>query len=134
MTPDLQAALICEDVRMEISGSNSLIGVLSAIAAPALPVRALKLCVFTRWTSGRGEYVQRTRILSHDDEKEVASTETKFTLATEENHATNVAVFGGLEFNHFGHYPVEILLDNDLVLRFSLPVVKVDPQQQMPSS
>ena len=54
VNPDLQAALACEDVRLEVSGSNTLVGVINAIMAPAFPLRIMKLCVYTRWCSGQG--------------------------------------------------------------------------------
>jgi len=126
MTPDLQAALICEDVRLEVSGSNSLVGVLNAILAPSFPLRVIKLCVFTRWCSGQGGFRQTTRILSAEDESELSHTETKFALRDEDIHATNVAVFAGLEFKRPGDYPVEILLDDDLKLRFNLRVLQLE--------
>lgn len=126
MTPDLQAALLCEDVRIEASGSNTLVGVLHAIVTPMLPVRIMKLCVFTRWCSGMGEFTQTTRILSEDESTELGRTETRFKLGNSDNHATNVAVFGGLEFKSSGDYPIEILLDGDLELRFNLRVVQIE--------
>ncbi len=125
MTPDLQAALVCEDVRIEASGSNTLVGVINVIAAPGMPVRILKLCVYTRWCSGKGQFTQRTRMLSSSEEKVLMQTDTQFQLPSEENHATNVAVFGGVEFQEPGDYPVEILLDGDLILRFNLRVLQV---------
>jgi hypothetical protein len=122
--PDLQAALVCEDVRLEVSGSNTLVGVVNIIAAPVMPVRVLKVCVFTRWCSGEGDFVQTTRLLGNEDETELAKCDTRFRLVSEENHATNIAVFGGIEFPVPGDYPVEILLDGDLCLRFPLKVIQ----------
>jgi hypothetical protein len=124
--PDLQCALLCEDVRLEASGANTLVGVMHLIASPGLPVRVMKFCVYTRWCNGVGTYTQTTRILSpEDDEAELTRTETPFKLLSEDSHATNVAVFGGVEFGSVGDYPVEILLDGDLILRFPLRVMVV---------
>jgi len=126
MIPDLQAALLCEDVRIEASGSNTLVGVLHAIATPVLPVRIMKLCVFTRWCSGLGEFSQTTRILSEDENTELGKTVTPFKLKDSDNQATNVAVFGGLEFTSAGDYPIEISLNGDLKMRFNLRVVQIE--------
>ncbi|MEM6884670.1 MAG: hypothetical protein AAF571_06520 [Verrucomicrobiota bacterium] len=128
MVPDLQSSLVCEDVRIEAAGSNTLVGVINTINAPQLPIRLLKLCVFTRWCSGEGSFTQTTKILNLDEEVMV-QTETNFHLAGEEHHATNVAVFGGVEFSHPGHYPVEILLDGELELRYSIQVHVSEPKQ-----
>jgi hypothetical protein len=125
MRPDLQCALVCEDVRLEASGANTLVGVMNIIPAPSLPIRIMKFCVYTRWVNGIGQYNQTTRILGPEEDNEMTRTETPFQLVNEDNHATNVAVFGGVEFTAAGDYPVEILLSGDLVLRFPLRVVRV---------
>ncbi|NJL19284.1 MAG: hypothetical protein HC901_03100, partial [Bdellovibrionaceae bacterium] len=62
------------------------------------------------------------------NESEITHSDTRFLLNAPEVHTTNIAVFGGLEFPHPGLYPVEILLDADLVLRFPLHVVQIHPQ------
>ena len=36
------------------------------IRVPQLPVTAQKLCVYTRWTSGLGQFVEATRFLAPD--------------------------------------------------------------------
>jgi hypothetical protein len=126
--PDLQAALLCEDVRLEVSGSNTLVGVLNMIAVPVVPFRVLKLCVFTRWGNGQGNYVQQVRILTPTHEEPIAQSDTPFKLANNETHATNVALFGGLEFKEAGDYPVEIVLNGDLRSRFFLRVMQVKPK------
>lgn len=131
ITPDLQAALVCEDVRLEASGANTLVGVINVIAAPEYPLRVIKLCVYTRWTGGQGSFKQTTRILN-DDEKEIGRIETPFQLRGADLHATNIAFFGGLQFTKPGDYPVEILLDGDLQLRFSMRAVRHEPPPQQP--
>ena len=42
-----------------------------------------------------------------------------------EGHATNVHYFGGVQFQQFGFHHVEIYLEDELRLRFPLPVVRV---------
>ena len=50
--PDLQCSLLCEDVRQEVSGNFILIGVISHLRVPQLPVTAFKLLLFNRWAAG----------------------------------------------------------------------------------
>lgn len=126
MLPNLQCVLVCEDVRLEVSGSNTIVGVVNLINAPVIPFRALKLCVFTRWCSGRGTFRQMTKILTPTD-KVIAQSETEFQLPSTENHATNVAVFGGVEFPEAGDYSVEIHLNGELELHFPVRVVQAPP-------
>ena len=50
----------------------------------------------------------------------------QFELPTLETHATNVHVFGGLQFHKHGVYTVEIKIDGELSFRFPLPVIEVE--------
>jgi len=49
-------------------------------------------------------------------------------------HATNVHFFGGVQFQKFGTYHVEILLDEELRLRIPLPVIQVEAPGDPPRS
>lgn len=123
--PDLQGAVLCEDVRAEASGQQTLIGIVGAIAAPTLPIGFLKLCLWTRWCGGAGTFTQTAFILSGDDESPIAKAEVPFKLKDMDSHATNVHVFGGVQFQKSGVYHVEIRLDDAIKLRFPVPVVTV---------
>jgi hypothetical protein len=123
--PDLQCAVLCEDVRCEINGMQTLVGVINVIPAPALPVNALRLCIWSRWCSGSGKFRQKSRILGVDEQQVLAQAEVEFELREMEGHATNVHYFGGVQFQQFGMHHVEIFLEDELRLRFPLPVVRV---------
>jgi hypothetical protein len=127
MIPDLQASLMCEDVRMEANGSNTIVGVVNFIGAPMLPIRIFKACVWTRWCSGSGHFLQETKIIAPDEETLIGEAKIEFELKDEESHTTNVNVFSGLEFKEFGIYHVEILLDGKLKVRYPVNVVRVQP-------
>ncbi len=130
MSPDVQASVVCEDVRMEINGSQTLVGVINAIVAPQLPIRMLKCCIWTRWCSGEGTFTQRARIVAPDEESVVCENSVQFRLSTVEIHATNVHFFSGIQFDHYGFYHVEIYLEEDLRLRYPLAVVRPQQLQQ----
>jgi hypothetical protein len=123
--PDLQCCVLCEDVRCEINGMQTLVGVINVIPAPALPVNALRLCIWSRWCSGSGKFRQKSRILGVDEQQILAQAEVEFELREMEGHATNVHYFGGVQFQQFGMHHVEIFLEDELRLRFPLPVVRV---------
>lgn len=123
--PDLQASVLCEDVRAEVSGQQTLVGVIGAIPAPQMPIGFMKLCLWTRWCGGTGSFVQQSYILSADDESPLASSEVRFTLNDLNSHATNVHVFGGVQFQKFGVYHVEIRIEDNIRMRFPLPVFQV---------
>ena len=132
MIPDLQASFACEDVRVEASGAHTIVGIVNFIGAPTLPIQVIKLCVWTRWSSGVGQFEQVTRLIAPDEETVLASATTQFHLGNEESHTTNVNIFGGLMFRDQGAHHIEILLDGELKLHYPMRVVIIPPQQQPP--
>ena len=128
MIPDLQASFVCEDVRVEANGAHTIVGIVNFIGAPKLPIQIIKLCVWTRWSSGVGEFEQVTRIVAPDEETVLAVATTRFQLGNEESHTTNVNIFGGLQFKEEGAHHVEILLDGELKLHFPMRVILAQPQ------
>lgn len=125
--PDLQASLLCEDVRQETSGNLILIGVIALIRLPQVPVTALKLCVFNRWTAGVGQFTEQVRFVAPDGETVLRQNQVRFALNDAAHHAVNVTVFGQLQFNAAGLYYVEVLVDDVMKLRFPVPVVVQPP-------
>ncbi len=131
--PDLQSSLLCEDVRQEASGNFILIGVIGFIRVPQLPITALKLCVFNRWTAGLGNFTESVRLIAPDQTTVLRKSQVKFALADASQHATNVTVFGQFEFSQQGVYYVEVLVDDVMKLRFPLPLALVPPPNQPPA-
>jgi hypothetical protein len=123
--PDLQASVICEDVRQEVNGMQTLVGIINLIPARMLPVALLKLCVWTRWCGGVGRFRQNARILGVDDRHVLAESQIDFELKELEGHVTNVNLFTGVQFQQYGLHHVEIILDQELRLRYPLPVIQV---------
>jgi hypothetical protein len=132
MIPDLQASFACEDVRVEASGANTIVGVVNFVGAPTLPIQVIKLCVWTRWSSGVGQFEQETRLVGPDEQTLLAPPAvTRFHLDDVNSHTTNVNIFGGLHFKEAGAHHVEILLDGELKLHYPLRVILL---QQQPSA
>lgn len=125
--PDLQASLLCEDVRQEVTGNFILIGVLGVIRVPQLPVKAYKLCVFNRWTAGVGAFTESMRFVAPDGTTVVRQSQVKFALQDAAHHAINVTVFGQVEFTAAGVYYIEVLVDDVMKLRYPLPVMLQPP-------
>jgi len=131
--PDLQCSLLCEEIRQEITGNFILIGVLHFIRVPQLPVVALKLSLFNRWTAGVGQFIETVRLIGPDQTTVLRKGEVRFALPDAGLNATNVTVFTQVEFKHAGTYFVEVLVDDVMKLRYPLPVV-LAPQQQQPGA
>jgi len=127
--PDLQCSLLCEEVRREVTGNFFLIGVINFIAVPQLPVVALKLSLFNRWTAGVGTFTETVRFIGPDQTTILRKGEVKFTLPDATMHATNVNMFGPVEFKLAGTYYIEVLVDEVMKLRYPVQIVVAPPQQ-----
>ncbi len=125
--PDLQCALLCEDVRQEVTGNFFFIGVINYIRVQQLPVTAFKLCLVTRWTAGVGQFIESTRFVAPDQTTVLRKSEVKFGLEDAALHATNVTVFSQCKFEVPGVYYVEVLVDDVMKLRFPVPIMLVPP-------
>ncbi len=125
--PDLQASVLCEDVRQEASGNFILVGVVGVIRIPQLPISAFKLCVFNRWTAGVGQFTELVKLLG-PDQKVMRQSTVKFALQDSSHHATNVSVFTQVEFQLQGVHYIEVIVEDVMKLRYPLPLVVVPPQ------
>lgn len=128
--PDLQCSLICEDIRQEVNGNFILVGVINYINVPQLPVTALKLCFFNRWTAGFGQFTESVRLIAPDQTTVLRKSDLKFALQDVALHATNVTVLGQVKFETPGAYYVEVLVDDVMKLRFPLVVNIVQQPDQ----
>ncbi len=131
--PDLQCSLLCEEIRQEANGNFFLIGVINFIRVPQLPVMALKLSVFNRWTAGVGQFVETSRLIAPDQTTALRKAEVRFGLKDPGLHATNVTVFAQVEFKTAGTYYVEVLVDDVMKLRYPVPVILAPPPGQQPT-
>src|SRR5260370_16490192 len=96
--PDLQCSLLCEEIRQEVTGNFFLVGVINYIRVPQLPVVALKLSLFNRWTAGLGQFTEAVRFVGPDQTTVLRKGEVKFNLHNPPIHATNFPLFGPLDF------------------------------------
>lgn len=128
--PDLQCSLLCEEIRQEVNGNFFLIGVINFLRVPQLPVVALKLSVFNRWTAGVGQFTESVRLIAPDQTTVLRKGEVKFKLQDAGLHATNVTVFGQVEFKVAGNYFIEVLVDDVMKLRYPVPLIHTPPPAQ----
>lgn len=126
--PDLQCSLLCDDVRQEVNGNFILAGIIGFIRVPQLPVTAFKLCVFNRWTAGVGSFNETVRLIGPDQTTVIRQSQVKFTLQDAAHNATNVSVFGQVEFKVQGIYYIEVQVDDVMKLRFPVPLAVAPPQ------
>jgi len=132
--PDLQASLLCEDVRQQADGNFFIIGVVNFIRVPQLPVVAARLCVFNRWTAGIGQFVENVKLVAPDQTTVLRKGEMKFELKDAAMHSTNVMVFGQVEFKAAGTYYIEVLVDDVMKIRYPVPVILAPAPNQNPQA
>jgi len=130
--PDLQASLMCEEVRQEANGNFFLIGVINFIRVPQLPVVAGRLFVFNRWAAGIGNFSETVKLIAPDQTTVLRKGEAKFELKDAALSAVSVMVFGNVEFKTAGTYFVEVLVDDVMKIRYPVPVIHAPPPNQNP--
>ena len=130
--PDLQASLLCEEVRQEVNGNLFLIGVIHFIRVPQLPIVAARLCIFNRWTAGIGQFTETVRLIAPDQTTVINKSEMKFELRDPTLSATGVMVFSQVEFKTAVTYFVEVLVDDVMKLRYPVPLIHAPPPNQNP--
>ena len=128
--PDLQCSLICDDIRQEVTGNFILVGVLNLIRVPKLPVVALRLCIFNRWTAGVGQFTEGVRLIAPDQTTVLRKGEVKFTMQDAAGNVTNVTMLPQVEFKAPGTYFVEVLVDDVMKLRYPLQVILAQQPEQ----
>ena len=131
--PDLQCSLLCEDIRQEVNGNCILIGVLSLLRVPKLPIVALRLCLFNRWTAGVGQFTESVRLIAPDQTTVMRKAEMKFRLPDASLNVTNVTMLPQVEFKTAGTYYIEVLVDDVMKLRYPLTVIHAPMPEQPPA-
>ena len=121
--PDLQCSLMCEEVRQEVNGNLFLIGVVNVVRLPQLPIVAGRICIFNRWAAGIGAFNETVRLIAPDQTTVISKSELKFELRDPALSATNVTFFGQVKFEVAGTYYMEVLVDDEMNLRYPVPVV-----------
>ena len=130
MLPDLQASMLCDDVRQERNGKFILIGIFDGLAHPSNHPICARLCIINRWCMGGGEFKQKSRIMAPDGKTIVAEGQlVPIKLNSDQQVATTVEVFMNLAFHQEGVHWVEILLEGKLRMRYPLHVRKLPPVQ-----
>jgi hypothetical protein len=128
MMPDLQMSVLCDDVRQERTGKFILIGLFDVIGLPQFPAVFPRMCIVNRWCSGQGTFREKTRIVGPDNGVVVAEGQgIAVQLPNTESTATNVEFFMNLKFDKEGVYWIEVLIDEDLKIRYPLRVNRVQP-------
>ncbi len=126
--PSLNFTLICDDVRQEIGGKISLMGLFENIYATKFPAIHPRLAIMTEWSEGKGEFEVKTRLLSPDRRTALRETASRITLNDANFRHRDVSVHLNIEFKSPGTYWIEHFLDGELINSLPLKVVQVREQ------
>lgn len=79
---------------------------------------------------GIGQFTESVRLVAPDQVTVLRKGEVKFALQDAAINATNVTVFGQVEFKVAGTYYVEVLVDDVMKLRYPVPLMIAPMQGQ----
>lgn len=129
IAPTLLFSVLCDDVRREDNGKFILIGLFETIGARKFPAIHPTLFIMNCWTSGIGNFRQRSRIINKNGDVLAEDKETSFSLTDLKAKHRVIARFNGLKFDTPGEYAVEVLLNGDLKVRYPLLVKEVEGEK-----
>ena len=126
--PALLYTIICDDVRQELGGKFSLMGLFETISAQTFPVVHPRFAIMNEWTGGRGEFQSRVRLLAPDRRTVVFESESRFSLYSENQRHRDISVRFNTTFPAPGTYWIEMMIDNEQVGLQPLNVQQVSQQ------
>lgn len=111
--PRLSFTLICDDVRQEMGGKFSLMGLFESIFSHTFPATHYRFAIVNEWIGGRGDFTVRIRLLAPDREQVLSESQTKLSLYNETQRHRDISIRYNTTFKVPGTYWVETLLDDD---------------------
>lgn len=113
--PRLVYTLLCDDVRQEMGGKFSLMGLFESISSHTFPATHYRFAIMNEWTGGKGDFTVKIRLLSPDQAEVISESETKLTLFSETQRHRDISVRHNTTFKIPGTYWIETLLDGERV-------------------
>lgn len=123
--PNLNVTLLCDDVRQEIGGKISLMGIFENIYASSFPAVHPRLAVINEWSEGIGEFESTLRILSPDRKVILRESVSRFKLIDARYRHRDISIHLNIEFRDPGTYWIENYLDGILVNSVPLQIILV---------
>jgi Family of unknown function (DUF6941) len=123
--PGLNFTLLCDDVRQELGGKISLMGIFENIYAASFPATHPRLAVVNEWSGGIGEFQATLRILSPDKRHALRENVTRLRFANAVTRQRDVSIHLNLEFREPGTYWIENYLDGVMVNSIPLHVMVI---------
>lgn len=125
MRPQLNFTLLCDDIRQELGGKISLMGIFENIYATSFPAIHPRLAIMNEWADGLGEFEATLRILTPDRKTVLRESVTRLKLIDARFKHRDISIHLNLEFREPGTYWIENYLDGILVNSIPLNVMLV---------
>ena len=122
VNPKLNYTLLCDDVRQEVGGKFSLMGLFESIYANVFPAVHPRFAIVNEWIGGKGDFTVKIKLLSPNRETVLSESETKISLFSETQRHRDISVRFNTTFPAPGTYWVETLLDGERVGITALPL------------
>ena len=123
--PRLSYTILCDDVRAELGGKYSLMGLFESIYANSFPALHHRFAIVNEWTGGKGEFLIKIRLLSPDRKQVLSESDTRLSLFSETQRHRDISVRFNTTFSIPGTYWVETLLDDERVSIIPLALQQV---------
>jgi len=113
MKPRLNYTILCDDVRQEMGGKFSLMGLFESIYSNTFPATHPRFAIVNEWTGGKGEFLSRTRLLAPDQKQVLSESDSKINFFNESQRHRDISVRFNSTFKVPGTYWIETLLDGE---------------------
>ena len=110
--PRLNYTILCDDVRAELGGKYSLMGLFESIYSNSFPALHHRFAIVNEWSGGKGEFMVKIRLLTPDRKQVLSESEAKLDLFSETQRHRDISVRFNTTFTVPGTYWVETVLDD----------------------
>lgn len=123
--PNLNFTLLCDDIRQELGGKISIMGIFENVYATNFPAIHPRLAILNEWADGIGEFDATLRILTPDKKTIIRESITRFRITDARYRHRDVSIHLNMELREPGTYWIENYLDGMLVSSVPLNVIRV---------
>jgi hypothetical protein len=113
--PRLSYTILCDDVRAELGGKYSLMGLFESIYANSFPALHHRFAIVNEWAGGKGTFSVKIRLLAPDRKQVLSESEAKLDLFSETQRHRDISVRFNTTFTVPGTYWVETVLDDERI-------------------
>lgn len=127
--PRLNYTILCDDVRQELGGKFSLMGLFESIYANSFPAVHPRFAIVNEWTGGKGDFKLTIRLLGTNKKDALSESESTISLFSETQRHRDIAVRFNTTFTMPGTYWVQVLLDGEQAALVPLPLQMNAPKK-----